>query len=338
MKSFKPLPLMLVLMFMLFPIITILMTHHITLSETLSNMDSGALGKEYTMISFQNQPINSDALYAAAGRLGTSIAVYADSELANRTKVRSIFFTRTYVNLPMRRGRFFRQEDFTPNRYTAVIGKGLADQIKIKDSTSWITVNGIDFEVLGVIGYEKETVWDNTVFINGYAQSAVFQPKVYTLDFMSGDAEKLTQALLADLRRRDGIDGKVLTGSKSFLSGFLPRMLYARWFVVILMCNTISIGLLSNEWMRRKKIEFSIKRMVGASPSRLFGGLCLRYSVMLLIALGCSMLYCTVFYPAYWQSLLIGFLLFLPLAFLFLFGSAWLILRTPIGEGLNECR
>jgi hypothetical protein len=335
MRRNKISPLLLVIMFMTFPIIIILMTHHITLSETLSSMDSGALGKTYTMISIPEGQLTPETLYEAVAHLPASIGVYSDYETEDEIKVRAIYFSKSYVTIPMLSGRFFLHSDFQENNYCAVIGKGLASLTEQTGENQYISVGACKFQVLSVIGYEQDTVWDRTVFINGYIQPMVFNTKLYTLDFFSGDSQALTTELLNDLQQETGISGEMLSGSQSFMSGFLPRVLYARWFIVVLLCNAISIILLSLEWLRGKKIEFCIKRLLGATTGKLIGNLCLQYGIMLLTAFALSTTYCTVFYPAYINSLGIGFLLFLPLVFTFIMGTAWLLLKTPIREGLN---
>lgn len=335
MKRFNTSPLLLVIMFITFPIIIILMAHHITLSETLSSMDSGALGKAYTMISIPEGQLPPETLYDAVERLPASIGVYSDYETENEMKVRAIFFSKNYVTIPMLSGRFFLHTDFQENNYCAVIGKGLVSNIEQTGENQYISVGVCKFRVLGVIGYEQDTVWDRTVFINGYIQPMVFDTKLYTLDFFSGDSQILTNELLNELLKKTGVRGEILTGSQSFMSSFLPRVLYARWFIAVLLCNVVSIILLSIEWLRRKKTEFCIKRLLGATIGKLIGNICLQYGIMLLTALALSAIYCTAFYPAYINSLGIGFLLFLPFVFAFMLGTAWVLLKTPIKEGLN---
>ena len=335
MKRLKPLPIMLVLMFMTFPIVIILMSHHITLSETLSKMDSGALGDAYTLITLPEGDVSPENLFSMVDQLSASIGIYSDSETEADVKIRSIYFTKDYVTIPMQSGRFFIHADFQKDNYAAVIGKALVPQTYSLNQTQYIDVNGLRFHVIGVIGYERDTVWDHTVFINGYVQPSVFHTKLYMIDFFNQESEALTQTLLQSIHDQYGVEGNVLSGSKSFLTSFLPRVLYARWFLVILFCNILSIALLSLEWLQRKKTEFCIKRLLGATAGGLIVSMCLQYGFLLGIAFSLSAVYCRFIYPAYINSLGIGFLLFLPIAFAWMTISAWLLLKTPIREGIN---
>ena len=105
---------------------------------------------------------------AAAAACGKNIAVYQDYK--GTGQVRAIYFSGTYANLPMMEGRFFQESDFTAGNRCAVIGKDRRGEIIRREGKAYIELQGVPFEVLGVMGPEEETAFDSLVMINGLAE------------------------------------------------------------------------------------------------------------------------------------------------------------------------
>ena len=149
---------------LLLPILSILMFEHITISETLANMDSGAFGKVYEFISVEQDVFSVDKLLDEVGNINKKVAITSDGEVDGE-KVRGIYFNKSYINLPMKKGRFFEKRDFVEGNYCAVVGKNMMDKLYEKNRKSYISLAGSEFEVLGIIGYECDTVLDDYIYI-----------------------------------------------------------------------------------------------------------------------------------------------------------------------------
>ena len=91
---------LLVVVFCLLPIISILMIHHLTLSDTLSKMGTGSFGESYSCISIKNSNYEKEVLVSALKHMKTDFALCLDKSDENGT-VRGIYFNKKYANLPM---------------------------------------------------------------------------------------------------------------------------------------------------------------------------------------------------------------------------------------------
>ena len=113
--------LFLILSFLFLPAASILMIHHITVSETIVGMDAGFLGTSSSAFAIRKESITMREVAAVAAACGKNIAVYQDYK--GPEQVRAIYFSGTYANLPMMEGRFFQESDFTAgNRCAAKTG------------------------------------------------------------------------------------------------------------------------------------------------------------------------------------------------------------------------
>ena len=187
--------LFLILSFLFLPAASILMIHHITVSETIVGMDAGFLGTSSSAFAIRKESITMREVAAVAAACGKNIAVYQDYK--GPEQVRAIYFSGTYANLPMMEGRFFQESDFTAGNRCAVVGKNRRSELVQRGGKAYIELQGVPFEVLGVMGPEEETAFDSTVLINGLAEPELFRDILYRLDFFRIDGEQRADAFAA---------------------------------------------------------------------------------------------------------------------------------------------
>lgn len=333
-KKIKPTTLTLIIVFMILPVLSVLMLHHITISETLANMDSGSFGKIYEMISLKTDGVDTATLYESAVDLDCNLAITADEEIENE-RVRSVFFNKNYVNLPMKKGRFFRKSDFKENKYCAVIGKNKEKETYTKGKKTYIMVNGIELEVLGVIGYECDTVLDEYIYINGFIQDRFFEDSMYLVDFLKvDDSDSIMEQFMERLHEK-GIDGERLSSGQNFFNSIIPRLLYSRWFIILLVCDVLCLILLSMEWIQSKKQEIGIRKLLGATKWDIMIMVCKKYLFVLILSIGTGIFYSNIFYPSYGRFLLMGYAVLIPVLLMIVVGMTVQILKTPIEEAIK---
>ncbi len=315
--------------FMLLPIISITALHHITICETLSSMSAGFFGSESILITTGSEPVSSTSLYSSLPGDSTKLAIYSDDTKNHDYTIRSIWFNCNYANFPMQSGRFFKKSDFRPDYYCAVIGKDLVGTLS---NEKCVQINGVNYEVIGVLGYENDTTFDRYIFINGYTQEDVFSSNIYILDFFRcSDAEGYTETLCEKIRAT-GSDAMLLSHGISFSQSIIPKLLYGRWFAAIFVGNILCIILLSEEWVSQKKREMCIRRAVGAENLCVLYRLCGQYLLFVIMSFAIGYLYSALLFPNYIASLLRGYLIFLPVAILFMLITSVSVLRTSIAE------
>ena len=171
---------LLLAVFCIIPIVSILMIHHLTLTDTLNKMGSGALGKSSLVIKVDGYD-NTDDLTDALSAIKGNSAIYSDVTDENGT-VRYMFFNRNYINLPMKEGRFFKASDFTKDNAVCVVGKGRSDEIYEKDGDKFFALDGREYRVIGVLGYESDTVLDDYIFVN-MLSAELSGSGIFTFDF-----------------------------------------------------------------------------------------------------------------------------------------------------------
>lgn len=64
-----------------------------------------------------------------------------------------------------------------------MVGKNRRSELVQRGGKAYIELQGVPFEVLGVMGPEEETAFDSTVLINGLAEPELFRDILYRLDF-----------------------------------------------------------------------------------------------------------------------------------------------------------
>lgn len=321
-------------MFLILPIVLVLMFHHITLCETISCMDSGIFGESSAMISFESENVDVCSFSDIPKSTG-SFAAFADYETEDNTVIRAIYFNGKYANLPMKDGRFFKSSDFKNDSYTAVIGKDLEDKIVVENNRKNVYVNGIPYEVIGILGYENKTLFDGYIFINGMTMSSVFSSKIYTVDIHSADDYDAFINEVIENFNSKGNSCELLTRTDNFSNKFLPRLLYSRLFIFIIIINSICLLLISMQWINNQKGNYCIKRLLGASNLRIFLSLFKKYILIIGISCLSGFIYCMLFYSSYTYSLILCYIVLIPLALIFLLFSTISILRESIEEAIK---
>lgn len=334
MKSNRINTILLLTMYIVLPVILVLMFHHITLCETLSCMDSGIFGESSALISFESENHNINS-FSDISEVNGSFAVFADYDTDEGNVVRAIYFNKSYANLPIKDGRFFKNSDFVEDSFTAVIGKDLEDKTVIKDNKKYININEIDYEVIGVIGYENQTLFDKYIFINGCTMSSVFVSKLYNVDIIkANDYGSFVEELVEELSK-DGTACEAMSQTDNFGNKFIPRLLYSRIFILVIILNLICLLLISIQWINQQKRNYCIKRLLGAGNLRVFLSILIKYILFILISCLSGYVYCTLFYSSYLYSLFLGYAILIPLAFIYLLFSMISILRESIEEAIK---
>lgn len=320
---------LLLLMFCVIPVISILMIHHLTLTDTLSKMGTGAFGKSSTVLKVDNFSNVGDIIDSLSDER-TDVAIYLDSSDEQGT-VRYIFFNKKYVNLPMKSGRFFKATDFQNNNLICVIGKDRTDETYERESDTFISVNGLEYKVIGVLGYENSTVLDSYIFINMCISDAT-DMGIFVYDFMDIDEPESNIDKIVEFFNDKNIKSEVYSKTANFSESVMPKVLTARWFICVLIACFFCLWLVSIRWIEQQKREMCIRRLVGASQKDISLLIIFKYLGVFVISFIVGFVYCNVIYPAYFSSLCIGYLVSAVFICIFLVWSVYKLLHTPIEE------
>jgi len=320
-------------MFCIVPIISILMIHHMSLTETLTKMGTGVFGESSSIIKLEGLKETGDIINSVDISGETEVAVYLDKRNEDGI-IRYIYFNGKYVNLPMREGRFFKKSDFKENNYQCIIGKERKSETYEKGNKSFIKINDLEYRVLGVVGYEKPTVIDNYIFVNMYTLNTSGS-ELLSYDFFEiSNPEKPISNIRSYLNSQN-INSEELSGTSNFSENVIPKFVSARWFILLLIACFLGIWLISMHWIEKQKRDLSICRVMGASKTDIGKLIISRYLLIYAISFFIGIVYCNVIYPAYFSSLLTGYFICIGFIFLFLVYSILTISRVKIEEAMQ---
>lgn len=333
MKQIRFTTVLVLLMFCVIPIMSILMVHHLTLSDTLAKMGTGSFGDSYSYLSIDNPSEEAnECLIDSLNQTKTKFAVCLDVG-----SVRYIYFNKKYANLPMESGRFFRSSDFAEENNVAVVGKDRKNELYVKDGRQYISVYEKEYLVLGVIGYQDQTVLDNYIFINmcsGIPPEISQISHVYLIDSFSGNAIEIAETCM-DTLEEEGISSKLLTAGESYSNSIMPQLITSRWFIGLLLCSFVCLLLVSVQWVNYQKREICIRRLTGASIGDVMRLIVSKYASIAVIAFVVGFVYCNILYPAYFGFLLYGYAVCVVFIVFFLLWTLWIVLHEPVWEAIK---
>lgn len=319
----------LVILYILIPVVSVLMLKHVNISETLNNMDSGGFGNVYASFSVTLEDVSPYQVYDAIGNLDTSYALYGDVVCEDDTVVRYLYFNDTYAKLSMAWGRFFQASDFKHGHPYAVIGKDLEDHLVNRDGIFYIQVQGGTYQVIGMVRYDCDTVLDRYIWVNGKIPTKHVVHS-YTVDFFHekhvGDRmEQIIQKL-----QEKGMDAYERIEAERFSDTILPKMLYSRWFLLLILCDMGAAALLTLEWLETWRQEIAVRQLVGGSVSQIVLQIGIRYALFLLCAVGMGGVYTGLTAFAYFSEFCVGIVSFLLINTIVTGMCVWMLFQKSI--------
>lgn len=321
----------LIILLTILPIVSVVMMYHITLCETLSQMDSGCFGDTNVLYKI-SESATKEALAEKTEALHDRAALYAEQKNEGVT-VKAIYFNKYYVNFPMKSGRFFRKSDLTVGNKVAVIGKNLEASCYSRDDKKYILLEGQEYEVVGVIGYAEETIIDNYVYVNMLASENVVKTNLYTLDLW-GEKSAVEEEFY-NLISVEGLEIKELANVQSYGMTVFPKILYGRWFIWLFLCNILCIAVVSVQWIKLQKQEIGIRRLVGESVIGVVCRMTAKYLSYVGISVIISVVVCVAKFSGYLRSLSVGYAITLPVMLVILIVNVIGTAKTPLVEAIK---
>lgn len=313
------------------PIISVVMMYHITLCDTMSKMDSGCFGDKNVLYKIADSA-TKEQITEKVNAIDERVALYAEQKTRDYT-IEAIYFNQYFINFPMKSGRFFRKSDLTMENQVAVIGKDLVSNTYSKNGDTCILLNEQEYKVLGVIGYEEETIIDNYIYINMLAADNVVDTSLYTLDIWESNSYASEE--FVDLLQNDGIKVKELAGMQSYGITIFPKIMYGRWFLFIFLCDLLCIAVVSIQWIKLQKQEIGIRRLVGGSVIDIICRMTAKYLLYVGISMAISVAFCITKFSGYLHSLTVGYAITLPIILVILIINVASTARTPLEEAIK---
>lgn len=317
------------------PILCILMIHHLSLCETLEKMEKGNFGERSYLASMTINTMETRfALYGNFVKEHISCGIYLDDRGSTENTIRYMAFTEDYVNLPMKNGRFFEKDDFTKNNKVAVVGKNV-ENVHEREGKQYIQVNNQEYYVLGEMGYEEDTAFDNYIFLNLFACDNQ-ELKIYKIDLFSDIDENETMDKCVGVMQNLNSNVEVLAETDNFADTVTVNFNLISYFLGLLLCYILCIILISYQWLMLQRRELSIRRLVGASQGQIVRYIMVQYIIYMLISFVAGYLYCRFIYPSYRSSFYMGYMISAGILFLFMLAAIGKLKNDSIEEAIKK--
>lgn len=263
MKSRKMAELVLFVMIMIMPIVSMIMLYHVSVCHTLEKDSPFFMGKESISYYIEGQADKGDVLNAF-NEMGIKGALYRMNNFEGN-RVIEIFYSGNYVDMPMKNGHFLQHKEIMSEEPLAAVGVKCADRIVYVGKMPYIAINDIMYRVVGIIGMNGETFFDNFIYVNYLADKNDLYDEILEIDYFSTtNGQKFVDNLATK-----GINAKFAGFGKSVDYSELSNDLkYIKIFVLFLASVGISLFLSLSFYMSSKMKEIAIRRMVGGSIKR----------------------------------------------------------------------
>ena len=182
---------------------------------------------------------------------------------------------------PLLKGRFFNEQDNYSDTPRAVIGKDYEKDTFIENGKQMITIQDVDFEVIGVAGIKQVTRLDAVQFINfGESEKMFGANGNYLLDTAtkrsnsqaSDDIKRALRSVASFRTKTTGVSTshKLVTDLSGRTSvqetttgevGSSDNVLYV--YLIILIAFILCTLTTTVFWMRKRNNEMAIERMLG---------------------------------------------------------------------------
>lgn len=266
----KPLSAFLFLLFFCVCILCSFVFRNIAAKDTLNKISRGYYGSSKITFSASDSvgsaidPVEVAKLFK---KIGGNVALYHDS---SDGMVRQICINGRAAIPPMLSGRYFTAGDFSGVQPYAVVGKTKALSEIHKGGKSYIDINGVQFEIIGVIGVKTATQLDNMVFINIDIPVTFESERLYTIDANGKNANDLYKILVAAAEKRE-ISLKQINTEAQGIERILPEVNTQAILLLAILSFALAIMILSLEWINGQSKSIAVKRLLGRSTSELTG-------------------------------------------------------------------
>lgn len=189
--------------------------------------------------------------------------------------IRGIYYKGSIQKPEMKEGGFFCEDDFYDEKHYAVIGASFTDNIIEINNTKYFEYNNVLYEVIGVIGYSRESKINREYFIN-LSNSLCNEEGNFLIDGINSNK---VNSILEKIHDKYSVT--LIDREKNGIARFFKTESFNILLIVLVLCSliltTISVSLYCIE--KRKK-EISILMLVGYSDLRISKVILFRYLLL----------------------------------------------------------
>lgn len=270
MRRFNLISIFLITIFSTVVVFAVVFSNNLFNRVTISKISRGFFNEEAVHFnSFTNLNFRDISL-GLSNIEETNVSIIHDDLEKN---IRKIFIKGKYENPPMKRGRFLEEHDFYRDGKYAVVGKKKLDEVFIEDDKEMLLINDVNFEVVGVMGYDVETILDDMIIISDISFVLDEPSNLFVAEGKNVDADSLINDLQSELQKAlndNNIELKVYDISDTSIKNILKDSFNESYFFLLIIgCCIICSFSISSEWVSRQQQRIAVKRLVGYDDKRM---------------------------------------------------------------------
>lgn len=193
-------------------------------------------------------------------------------ELSINNDIRGIYYKRSIKKPNMKSGRFFQETDFDENKHYAVIGSNFTEGLVEQHNIKYVIYDGIKYQVIGTMGYNRESKIDRACFIN-LNNSLCAKDGAFAIDSTS---KNKVNKMLETIQNRYSIN--LIDREKNGIDRFFKTECFNIILIILVLCilvlTTVSVSLY---WVEKRKRKIAILRLVGYNDKRIIKVIFFRY-------------------------------------------------------------
>ncbi len=176
---------------------------------------------------------------------------------------------------PLLKGKYFTYENIKNKDKIALVGKGIELLLSEANGKKYVTIAGVRYEVLGIIGYKnRSSVWDRSIYfpvtsLPEKEQDIFSGSQIKVIAYSKSDDLKDDIQNMQKLFSVNGIrvlnTSEIVTNKMSFWQAISPRnfdnfVIYI--FFIVSMINSLNISL---SWISQRNFEIGLRKAFGHS-------------------------------------------------------------------------
>lgn len=261
----------------------------ISVTLDIANASRGAISTNAKHIVIREENIIFDDICEFIKGNGEikNLSLIQDDEKNN---IRKIYVKGKSVEVPIYTGRYFKESDFNGGKPAAIAGDGVSVEKGIHYTTrsNLITIDEVEFDVIGRFGYRTAGSIDHMMIINYNADPNKRRGNVAVID--SPDKKEIEKALMLIQSHFNPLydggeahshgDGSVHTSDLTAIeeldikSEGIERLFsnivnMSGVYVIAILCFVLSSIAISAQWVNNHRKAIAVKRLIGWNNAKL---------------------------------------------------------------------
>lgn len=288
----------LILSYIIVTIFIISMSFNYIQNDKLKKISRGFLSRDSLEVKINN--VYDDDLESIIKEILPSEGIIIKKEPLNSkfiAEINRIYLKQGFKSPTVSDGRFLTEEESFSNKKIAVVGKGLTDFIEEKDGKSFILINNIQYEVIGICGEKYESKLDSMIYIPMGTGTDYKINGTIIIDQVS-NVEIFMQRVKEESQDRISLEkveeGKIVQGSIDPVTGEVTEVILSNndldssalsfyIYGITVISAVLCIISISMNWYDKNKKEIYVCKVLGFYKKEIFVRIMKKYCTIAIL-------------------------------------------------------